>query len=154
MSCDSCEIKNLLYLYAYHLDSGDLESVAAMFSHARIIGVANDGSEAVREGSEAVLDMYQSFTRLYEDKNGGAATPRTKHMTSNVIVEVDAGGNTASTRAYAVVFQSLEDFPMQPIIGVRYYDKFARVDGKWRFSERKIVSDLFGDLSRHLLQAM
>lgn len=150
MHCDSCEIKNLLYQYADHLDSGDLQSVAAMFTHSKMIGVATDGSESTTEGAEAVLATYQTFTRIYAD-NG---TPHTKHMTSNVIVEVDESGLRASSKAYAVVFQSVDDFPIQPIIGVRYYDKFEKVDGRWRFSERKIVSDLFGDLSRHLLKPM
>ena len=150
MHCDSCEIKNLLYQYADHLDNGDLDSVAQMFAHAKMIGVASDGSESCNEGAEAIKAMYQSFTRIYED-NG---TPHTKHMTSNVIVDVDDSGLHASSKAYAVVFQSVDDFPIQPIIGVRYFDKFEKVDGSWRFSERKIVSHLFGDLSRHLLVPM
>jgi hypothetical protein len=92
--------------------------------------------------------MYSSFTRLYQD-NG---SPHTKHMTTNVMVDVDEAGDTASAQAYAVVFQAVDDFPLQPIIGVRYYDKFAKSEDGWHFTERQIVSHLFGDLSRHLLQ--
>ncbi len=150
MNCDSCEIKNLLYQYADYLDAGDLDSMAAMFNHAKVIGVATDGSESISEGRDGVLATYQQFTRLYSD-NG---TPHTKHMTSNVIVDVDKAGLKASSKAYAVVFQSVDDFPIQPIIGVRYVDEFEKVDGSWRFSQRKIHSDLFGDLSRHLLKPM
>lgn len=150
MSCESCEIKNLLYQYADYLDSGDITSVAGMFAHAKMIGVSSDGGETVTQGVEAVKAMYSSFTRVYED-NG---TPHTQHVTTNAIVKVDESGLEASCKSYAVVFQSVDDFPMQPIIGVRYYDRFEKVDGQWRFSERKIDSRLFGDLSRHLLQAM
>ena len=150
MNCDSCEIKNLLYQYADFLDNGDLAGVAQMFEHAKLVGVASDGSENVTEGAAAVEAMYQSFTRIYED-NG---TPHTQHVTTNAIVKVADDNRQASCKSYAVVFQSVDDFPIQPIIGVRYYDKFEKVDGVWRFSERKIDSRLFGDLSRHLLQAM
>ena len=59
---------------------------------------------------------------------------------------------SASSQAYAVVFQAVDGFPLQPIIGVRYYDKFAKSDDGWHFTERRMDSHLFGDLSRHLLQ--
>ena len=75
-------------------------------------------------------------------------------MTTNVITEVMPGATSASASCYAVVFQSVEDFPLQPVIGVRYYDKFARSEQGWRFEERKIESHLLGDLSRHLLQPL
>jgi len=32
----------------------------------------------------------------------------------------------------------------------RYQDAFERVGGAWRFADRLILSDLVGDLSRHL----
>ena len=150
MQCDICAIKNVIYQYADHLDRGDLRGVAAMFKHGRIIAGDANGDEAQVVGEEAVYAMYQSFTRLYSD-NG---TPHTRHMTSNVMVDVDPGGETASAQAYAVVFQALEDFPLQPIIGVRYYDKFEKSGQGWRFTERRIDSDLLGDLSKHLLQAI
>jgi hypothetical protein len=51
-----------------------------------------------------------------------------------------------------MVFQALEEFPLQPIIGVRYHDRFARTGAGWRFAERRIDTRLVGDLSRHLLQ--
>ncbi len=79
-------------------------------------------------------------------------SPHTMHMTSNVMVDVDEAGATASSRAYAVVFQAVDDFPLQPIIGVRYYDEFTKIEDGWHFTERQIDSHLFGDLSRHLLQ--
>jgi len=150
MQCDACEIKNVIYTYADYLDRGDLDSVAAMFSHGRILAVDGEGKESAVIGAQAVDAMYRNFTRLYED-NG---TPHTKHMTTNVIVELEDDGLGASARSYAVVFQAVDDFPLQPIIGVRYYDRFEKEEGQWRFSERRIESHLFGDLSRHLLQPM
>ena len=148
MSCDSCEIKNIIYRYADLIDRGDLRAVAAMFSRGKIIAVDGQGQQTEIVGEDAIYGMYSSFTRLYQD-NG---SPHTKHMTTNVMVDVDEAGDTASSQAYAVVFQAVDDFPLQPIIGVRYYDKFARSEDGWHFTERRIESHLFGDLSRHLLQ--
>jgi hypothetical protein len=73
-------------------------------------------------------------------------------MTTNVLVDVKPGGERASAQSCAVVFQALEDFPLQPIIGVRYLDTFVRVGDGWRFEQRKIENWLSGDLSRHLLR--
>ena len=150
MSIESCEITKLLYQYADYIDSGDLESVAAMFADARIIGVTADGGESVVEGQEAVLAMYQNFTRIYPD----SGTPHTLHVTTNVIVDIDESGMSALSKSYAVVFQAVDGLPLQAIIGVRYFDAFAKTLKQWRFSERKIVSTLIGDLSQHLLTPM
>jgi len=138
------EIENLLYLYAERIDAGDLEGVAEMFADAEILALDQEGG--VR-GYEEVLSMYQSSTRIY-DQTG---TPCTKHVTTNVIIEVDEENNSATARSYFTVFQALEDFPLQTIIAGRYHDRFRRVGGKWRFKERKMIPELFGDLSRHLL---
>ncbi len=148
MQCESCAIKNLIYRYADLIDSGDLDAVAAMFSHGRVLAAGADGQDSEVVGAEAVNAMYRSFTRIYED-NG---TPHTRHVTTNVMVEVDDNGQLASARSSAVVFQALDDFPLQPVIAVRYHDRFEKADGQWRFVERRILSDLFGDLSRHLLR--
>jgi hypothetical protein len=148
MECDVCAIKNLIYRYAEHMDRGELDKVAGLFAHGRVIGADGEGNESVAEGAAAVEAMYRSFARLYEDDG----TPHTQHVTTNVRVELEDDGQRARAHSYAVVFQALGDFPLQPIIGVRYRDRFERADGAWRFTERRIIGRLFGDLSRHLLR--
>jgi hypothetical protein len=76
--------------------------------------------------------------------------PGTKHVISNLTVEVDEPGTTARARSYFTVLQTRPDFPLQPIIAGRYHDHFERVDGVWRFADRQIIPDLVGDLSRHM----
>ena len=148
MHCDICEIKNLIYRYADHIDRGDLGALAAMFEQAVLVAVDAKGIEAEIRGEQAVLDMYRHFTRVYEDDG----TPHTLHMTSNVMVEVEDNGIAAGGRSYAVVFQAQDGFPLQPIIAVRYEDAFLKESQGWRFSRRRIETRLLGDLSRHLLQ--
>ncbi len=94
MNCDCCAIKNLIYQYAHRIDSGDLDSVAAMFSAGSIIAVDGDGRETRIEGREAVLALYRAFTRIYDDDH----TPHSLHLTTNVLVEVDARGRRATQR--------------------------------------------------------
>ena len=148
MNCDSCDIKALIYRYAQHIDNGDMESAAALFANGKLV-VADPGGRAVEiVGAAAVRALYQSYTRLYE----ADGTPHTLHMTSNVLVDMTEGATSASASSYAVVFQALQDFPLQPIIGVRYHDQFVKLSSEWQFAERRIETYLHGDLSRHLLR--
>jgi 3-phenylpropionate/cinnamic acid dioxygenase small subunit len=137
------QIEQLIYRYAERIDLGDFEGVADLFEHATILP---PGAGSGVTGREAVLAMYTATTRKYED-----GTPKTKHVTSNVIVELESTARRAAARSYFTVFQALEGFPLQAIIAGRYHDEFERVDDEWRFSARKMLPELFGDLSRHLL---
>lgn len=143
MSESHREIENLLYIYAERIDLGDFEGLADLFEHAVI---TTPGADPGPGGRAAALALYTRTTRLYED-----GTPRTKHVTTNAIIEVDEATDSATSRSYFTVLQSLDDFPLQVIIAGRYHDNFGRIDGDWRFTKRLMLPELFGDLSRHLL---
>lgn len=134
------EIAALVFHYAERLDAGDFDAVAELFAHAAY-GPA--GGPAL-QGKQAVLKVLRSLVIL----NDG--TPRTKHVTTNLVVDVDEAGETATARAYFTVLQATDTLPLQAIVAGRYEDRFARVGGKWCFSERLIHMDLQGDLSQHL----
>lgn len=136
-------VETLIMTYAERVDLGDYEGVAALFAHATY-RAEHGGEITSQEGSAAVLATFEGMVRRYDD-----GTPRTKHVTTNVMVEVD--GDTATSRCYYTVLQQTDELPLQPIIAGRYHDRFERVDGEWRFADRLIFSDLIGDLSRHLL---
>ena len=140
---DNCRtIENLVYRYAERIDAGDLAGVAELFRHGRIQAAPG----VVVEGADEVRRMYDGATRLYGD-----GTPRTKHVTTNVQVEVDEEAGSGSARSYYTVFQQTEGLPLQPIIAGRYHDTFHLVDGEWWFDTREMFVDLTGDLSHHLL---
>jgi hypothetical protein len=90
--------------------------------------------------------MFTSTTRLYPD-----GTPCTKHVTTNLIVEIDDEAGTAATRSYFTVMQSVPALPLQPIVAGRYHDRFVRDGSVWRFAERRFFIDLVGDVSQHQL---
>jgi 3-phenylpropionate/cinnamic acid dioxygenase small subunit len=136
---DDTEIANLLFEYAGRIDAGDFEGVAELFRHGRICSAFG---EVV--GYEAVLAMYQSSTRLYAD-----GTPRTRHLTTNLAIRID--GDRAHCDSTFTVMQALDDFPLQAIICGRYEDTLVRDGSGWRFEERRMMPELLGDLSRHLL---
>jgi SnoaL-like domain len=141
---DYFAIQNLIYRYCDRIDRGDFAGIAQLFAHAEIHVPA---LPAPVRGVAAIEAMYTQFTRLYPE----TGTPRTRHVTSNVIIEPD-GVDAARAQSYVLVHQATDVLPLQPIIGGRYYDRFAKTEGAWRFTERRMEMDLFGNLSAHLLQ--
>jgi 3-phenylpropionate/cinnamic acid dioxygenase small subunit len=141
---DSRQIENLIYTYAERIDNGDLRGVAELFRDAQIVSTVHD---ARRTGFDEVLQMYQLSCRLYES----TGTPLTKHLTTNVIIELDKGGEEASARSYYTVIQATDALPLQPIISGRYKDRFRKVGEQWQFVSREMIVDLVGDCSAHLL---
>jgi 3-phenylpropionate/cinnamic acid dioxygenase small subunit len=137
-------ITNLVFTYAERIDAGDFESVAELFADAHI---TSEGTTAYHEGVDAVLAMYTGTTRRYAD-----GTPHTKHVTTNLLIEIDTLGKEATCRSYFTVLQAVPgELALQPIIAGRYIDRFERVLGTWRFAARHMIVDLVGDLSKHLL---
>ena len=135
------QIANLLYRYAECIDTGDLEAGAALFEHTRIRVGADDTIDAAR-----LLAIWKSLIVLYPD-----GTPRTKHVTTNPIIEIDEDAGTATCRNYYTVLQQSEELPLQTIVAGRYHDRFERVDGQWRYSYRDLtLIDMVGDVSHHL----
>jgi hypothetical protein len=143
---DHRAIEHLLYTYADTIDAGNFPGVADLFAKGRISAQADTDTPMIWEGRDAVLEMYQASTRLHDD-----GTPRTKHVTTNAIIEVDDAGDTAWARSYFTVLQQTDVIPLQPVIAGRYHDTFQRIDGVWWFDTRTMLVDLTGDLSQHLL---
>ena len=74
-------------------------------------------------------------------------------MIANIAIDFEAP-DRARAQSYVMVFQSTPNFALQPIVGGTYRDRFAKIDGAWRFVERREDMELVGDLSHHLLMPM
>lgn len=140
---DHRAIEALLMTYADRIDAGDFAGVGALFEHGRIVVDDSDRTTDV-VGDAAVEAMYTATTRRYDD-----GTPRTQHVTSNVVVTVD--GHRARSSARFTVLQATPELALQPIITGRYDDTFVNIDGSWWFDERRMTVGFIGDVSHHLL---
>ena len=137
-------ITRLLFTYAQRIDDGDFEGIGEHFAHATM--TFEGFSEAVT-GAEAITALYHRTTRRYE--NG---TPNTKHVITNVMVDVADDGRTATSRSYFTVLQAVPgELGLQPIIAGRYRNGYERIGGHWRFSSVHIIIELMGDLGHHML---
>ncbi len=135
-------IETLIMTYAERVDLGDFAGAADLFADATYRADAGDAVHS-QTGAAAVLATFEGMVRRYPD-----GTPRTKHVTTNVVI--DLADDAATARSYYLVLQQTDDLPLQPIIAGRYHDRFERVGGVWRFADRLILTDLIGDLGHHL----
>jgi 3-phenylpropionate/cinnamic acid dioxygenase small subunit len=142
MNGSAVAIYNLLYRYAELIDSGELELAADLFRHARI--KVRHASEPI--GANDLLGIWKRLIRIYP-----CGTPRTRHLVSNIILELDENAGWAKTRSSYTVYQATENLPLQLIAAGRYHDEFERVGGIWRFRYRDYsLLDMVGDMSAHL----
>ncbi len=137
-------ITELIYTYADRIDAGDFAGVGEVFAHATL---TFEGFGDAVSGRDAIRSLYERTTRRYED-----GTPRTKHVMSNVMVNVGADGVIATSRSYFTVLQAVPGaLALQPVIAGRYRNAYACVDGRWRFTAVHIMIDLMGELGHHML---
>ena len=140
MDDDRTAIAALVYGYAERLDAGDLDAVAALFADA----VYRSELGGHYAGTGAVREVLGRLVKLHDD-----GTPRTKHVTTNLVVDFPSR-DEATARSYFTVLQATPAIPLQAIVAGRYHDRFVRADGVWRFADRLIFMDLMGNLSDHL----
>lgn len=136
-------ICQLIYTYAERIDAGDFAGVGELLGDAHL---TFEGYDTLLSGPGAIEALYASTTRRLAD-----GTPGTKHLMTNVIVDLD--GDAARSRSYYTVLQAVPgELALQPVIAGRYHDSFELIDGVWRFSAMHVIVDLMGDLSSHLLR--
>ncbi len=140
------EIENLIYRVAELRDAGDFDAMAELFAHSTFHTVypGNAAGHGVQFGKEQVAQGFRTMVRLHD------GSPRTKYLTTNVVVDIDGDNAFATARSRYVVLQATDRLPLQVISAGRYVDHFARVNGRWHFTDRSIIADLSGRLSEHL----
>jgi ketosteroid isomerase-like protein len=137
-------VTKLIYTYAERIDAGDFDGVAELLADATL---TFEGYGDAVTGRDAAAQLYERSTRRYE--NG---TPRTKHVMTNVIVDVDDEGDAAASRSYFTVLQAVPgSLALQPVIAGRYRHTYARDERGWHVVTMHIIIDLVGDLSHHML---
>ena len=141
MLSDGDHIRNLLGTYCDRIDAADYDGVGALFGEDGAL-LTDDGVELAR-GAAAIAAFYRGLVKLHDGQQ------RTKHVVANTVLDPQGDGQVVARSSY-VVLQATEDLPLQPIIAGRYVDAFQRVDGAWRWAERRFAADLTGHLSHHL----
>ena len=138
MSTSEQAIRRLMFRYAELQDAADFDAVAELFSH----GIFQRGDGKSFRGPE--VSAHRKTSNILHD--GSLAT---KHVTTNITIDVDEENNSASAESYYTVFQGTDTLPLEPIVSGRYHDHFERIEGEWRFLYRRSHVDLVGRIETH-----
>jgi hypothetical protein len=133
------EITAMIYRYCELFDSGDFDGFAAQFEHGRM-GGRETGSASLRQWIDDNVILYDG-------------SPATKHLTTNLVVDVDEQAGTAKARSYVTVLHGADGYPLAVVGCAEYHDEFERVDGTWRWAARNVLNQIAGDTSRHIRSA-
>jgi hypothetical protein len=150
-------ITNLIHAYAYAVDTGDFDAVSRLFEHGDLRHALGDNEPTTRFRGAALGEFLRRRIITYEE-----GRPRTRHLITNIGVDVDPGATTATARSYLTTFQQAPGHTLEVIATAKYDDRFERAEAEWRFAERIIRSatsdgqnrDFIGDMSRHSLSAL
>jgi uncharacterized protein (TIGR02246 family) len=137
-AADRAAIEDLMARYLFALDYNDLDSFIEMFTDDAEFDFAR-GRVA---GKDNILAAVKSFkARIgehYRDEDGNPAVLR--HVLAHTAIRVD--GDRAWTRAQW--FEMANDGPGKSLkmgtFGI-YEDRLRKVDGRWLFSERRILNE-------------
>src|SRR6202030_1888041 len=103
------EVANLLSWHAEYMASVDFAGATILFRQRGLrLGVGRGGGGTV--DADATLSLWKCMVIVYPD-----GTPRTKHVVTNPIIEVDDAAGTATCRSYYTVLQHTDDLPLQVI---------------------------------------
>ncbi|MDX3377175.1 nuclear transport factor 2 family protein [Streptomyces sp. ME02-6991-2A] len=134
------EIENLIVRYSHLVDDARFREFGALFDKGDFVF-----GDVTLRGSAEIEKLIGSTLVVHDD-----GTLRTRHVTTNILIEVDEENDTAQARSYYMVFQAVPDLlPLQPVGGGGYRDRFVRQDGAWRFARREVTIDYTGDTRYH-----
>jgi ketosteroid isomerase-like protein len=125
---DEFELRRLVHRYCRAVDRGDIAHLRDLYHHD-----ATDDHGSVATGSaDELLDAIT------------AARPYIRSMQHNVTtVNFAIDGDTAEGEIYTIATHtfSARDRDVDVVVGGRYLDKYEKRDGRWKFSQRMIVTD-------------
>jgi 3-phenylpropionate/cinnamic acid dioxygenase small subunit len=132
-------IEGLVYSYAKFVDEANWDGLRALFAHAEI---RVHGTGQVVRGGDEIASFWSSVNKVHAD-----GTLRTRHLITNVIIDLDDELGSATAESFFLSFQATDRISLQPIAGGRYLDTFRCRDGDWTFATKDIYVDQVGDTS-------
>jgi ketosteroid isomerase-like protein len=134
-AADRLEIRELVDAYAHYADRRDAKGQMSLFTEDTHFVVFMD-SKAEKPSME--LNRREDLAPVFDELNKYEATT---HFMGQSTVLLDGDRATGETYCIAHHVSASEGKRTLFIASLRYYDVFAKVEGKWLIAERKLMVD-------------
>jgi ketosteroid isomerase-like protein len=134
---DIAEIRDLTGRLALAADEGDLATYQTLWAPDGVWDFRLTEPHSRIEGLDAIREH---FVRRCE---AGVVGPKTGQIHSITSQTIKVDGDQATGRAYMVVHQWTGDAPTLRTV-VKYYDRYARIDGRWVLAHRVLMPARLG----------
>jgi uncharacterized protein (TIGR02246 family) len=140
---DRLALRQLVEAYAHAADRRKNELSAELFTEDGLLAIFDGDPEGkeptrTRRGRRQIADAMVSLERYSS----------TTHIVGQQSVEFDtADADRATGETYCLAHHVTEtdDGQSMYIMSIRYLDRYLRVDGVWRFEERRLAVDWTDD---------
>ena len=135
-AADRLAIRNLVDQYAYCADTRDAKGQMALFTEDIRFIVFMDAKSSQ---PSQVINKRSDLAPVFDDLNTYRAT---MHFNGQSTV-LQLNADTATGIAYCIAHhQTLTDGVQKLMIAnIKYHDSFVKQNGKWLFSERRLMVD-------------
>ena len=134
-AADRLEIRELVDAYAHCADRRDAKGQISLFTKDTHFVVFMD---ARSEKPSMELNRREELAPVFDELNKYEATT---HFIGQSTVVLNGDRATGETYCIAHHVSASEGKRTLFIASIRYYDVFAKVEGKWLFAERKLMVD-------------
>lgn len=149
MTDDTLAISNIISRFSHLIDARDYGGLGELFadiSFTTAIDGVEGRSEPVR--GDEIADWYKhgaeisnrNWLKLVEPE-GDPADVRTRHVFTNIVIEVAEDRRTAAAVYYGMGWAYTSNVSPRARYAGRYHDTFERRDGTWRIIARHQVHD-------------
>jgi hypothetical protein len=123
---DLIALRQLVDIYADAVDRGDGPALAALFTPDGFLQARGQEWRGPRVADS--LEVLEVFDRTF-------------HHVGGAVFESDGDGDGAAGRVHCLAHhhQHTDSGPVDLVMMIRYHDRYASVEGKWLFAERRVV---------------
>jgi ketosteroid isomerase-like protein len=134
-AADRLAIRELIDAYAHCADRRDAAGQMSLFTEDARFVVFMDATSPT---PTQVVDGRADLAPIFEHLNVYRATT---HFNGQSTVQLDGDSATGVSYCLAHHVSEANGAATLMVASIRYLDQFARVDGTWRFAERKLYVD-------------
>ena len=133
------QIRNLLAMYSFLLDSADYANWGSLFHEQ---GTLELNGAVWAQGSQGIAKkMAEVMAASPKPVTGITGDHMYRHIFTNTHIEVDEAAGTGEAKSYFFVLHVDKGSALFIRGGGRYRDGFARVNGVWRFTAKRMDFD-------------